>query len=54
VQQPGAEVRLEIGDVARYRRGGDAEALGRAGEAALLDDLRKCAEGEKAVRRLSR
>ena len=53
VQEPRAEVRLEVGDVPRHRRGGDTEAVGSAGETALLDYLGKRTEGEKAVRRLS-
>ncbi|MNC58264.1 hypothetical protein D3C75_1079830 [compost metagenome] len=38
IEQPHAEVLLQIGDAAAHRRLGHAQLLGRRGEGALVDD----------------
>jgi hypothetical protein len=40
---------LELGDLARHRRNGDAQAFGGTSEAACLNDPGKGADGVKAI-----
>ena len=49
VEQARVEMRLEVGDEARHRRDGDAQALGRAREAAGLDDAGESGQCVEAV-----
>ena len=51
VEEPRVEMRLELGDVARHRRHRHAEALGRAREAAGLDDVGEGGHGVEAIHR---
>ena len=49
IQEPRVEVRLELRDLPRHRRGRDGKAFGGAGKTAQLDDLCKRGDGLKAI-----
>ena len=49
IEKPRVEMRLELGDLARDRRHGDAEALRGAGKAPGFDDRGEGADGVEAI-----